>query len=217
MLGAPGAGKGTQAERLAAREGLPRISTGDVLREAVLHGTPLGLAARDVIESGHFVGDDTMIALVRERVSRPDCARGFVLDGFPRTVTQARALDEAMAGRDEPTVLHLKVPVDELVRRLGRRMVCHDCGRNRAPEMGPAGACDRCGGAFVRRADDSPDVVRERLNVYEQEGEPVVGQYRGRPTFFDITGDRPASLVAEAIREAIERTLTVSARELERS
>lgn len=217
MLGAPGAGKGTQAERLAEREGLPKISTGDILREAVTRGTPLGEAAKEVMESGHLVGDDIMIALVGERLGEADCGRGFVLDGFPRTVPQARALDGMVAGHGPLTVLHVKVPLEVLVRRLSTRMVCHDCGHNMAPELTPADPCDRCGGAFVQRADDNQEVVRERLKVYEEETEPLVEHYRALPTFFTVDGDQPADRVSEDIRQAIARSRAAAAGSVGRS
>lgn len=203
MLGAPGAGKGTQAERLAERERLPRVSTGDVLREAAGRGTALGLAARAVIDDGHFVDDATMIGLAAERLRQADCAAGFVLDGFPRTVAQGRATDALLAGRGELAVLHLEVPEAELVRRLSARLVCRDCGRNMDPEQRAAERCRRCGGAFGRRADDGGDVIRERMRVYARETAPLVEHYRGRPTFVSVDGHQPAAQVAEAIRAAL--------------
>lgn len=212
MLGAPGAGKGTQAERLADREGLPRISTGDILRDAVAHGTELGRAAREVMEAGRLVGDDVMIALVDQRLAQPDARGGFVLDGFPRTVPQARALDGLMARRGGLlTVLHVVVPTDELVRRLSSRRVCDRCGHNMAPELTPADACDRCGGAFVQRADDGEAVVRERLRVFEEQTRPLVEHYRGLPTFFAVDGNQPAEQVTAAIAAAVGRAATVAA------
>jgi adenylate kinase len=205
MLGAPGAGKGTQAERLAEREEVPKISTGDILRDAVTHGTALGRAARQVMEAGQLVGDDVMIALVEQRLAEPDARDGFVLDGFPRTVPQARALDALMNGRGALTVVHVVVPLDELVRRLSSRRVCDRCGHNMAPELAPADPCDRCGGAFVQRADDSEAVVRERLRVFERQTQPLVEHYRGLPTFSVVDGNRPAEQVTAAIRAAVER------------
>ncbi len=205
MLGAPGAGKGTQAERLAAREDLPHLSTGDLLREAAVRGTALGRAARAVIDGGHFVDDETMIALVAERLRQPDCARGCVLDGFPRTVAQGQAAERMLAGRGEVTVVHLDVPEAELVRRLRARLVCLACGRNKAPEQLADGACPRCGGAFGRRVDDGEDVIRERMRVYAAETAPLVDHYRVRPGYVRVDGHQPAARVADDVRAALGR------------
>lgn len=211
MLGAPGAGKGTQAERLAERERVPQISTGDILREAVARQTDLGRAAQAVIDGGHFIDDRTMIGLAAERLRRADCAGGFVLDGFPRTVAQGLAADALMDGRGELAVVHLEVPEAELVRRLGSRLVCHACGRNMDPEQAATETCRRCGGAFGRRADDGEDVVRERMRVYARETAPLMAHYRHRPTFVAIDGHQPAARVAEAIRTALAALPVASA------
>src|SRR5512144_1403455 len=128
VLGPPGAGKGTQADRFANEHGIPKISTGDILREAVAAGTPLGKIAKAAIDAGKLVSDDVVIGIVRERLARPDAARGFVLDGFPRTVGQARALDEIVAGRDPLIVIEIQVPAEELARRTSKRRVCNRCG-----------------------------------------------------------------------------------------
>lgn len=203
MLGPPGAGKGTQAERLAARLSVPRISTGDMLREAVALETPLGREVKAVMASGGLVGDHVMIALVRERLGQADAAPGFVLDGFPRTLVQAAALEEMVAGR-HLHVLELVVPEDELVRRLGGRRVCASCGANAAVnERGDA--CGRCGGTLVQRDDDGAAVVRERLRVYHQDTEPLVEYYRARPGFRRIDGARnPDDVAADLARTATE-------------
>ena len=203
MLGPPGAGKGTQADELAREHGIPKISTGDILRDAVARATPLGLAAKAVMDSGKLVGDDIMVGIVRERLDQEDARRGFVLDGFPRTVAQAEALAGILAGRGPVVVLLLEVPGEELVRRLSGRRVCGACGTNAAPDA-PAGArCGKCGGALVQRRDDSEAVVRERLRVYEAQTSPLVAHYRGSATFHAIDGNRPPSEVAAALREAV--------------
>jgi len=203
MLGPPGAGKGTQADELARDHGIPKISTGDILRDAVARATPLGLAAKAVMDSGKLVGDDIMVGIVRERLDQEDARRGFVLDGFPRTVAQAEALAGILAGRGPVVVLLLEVPGEELVRRLSGRRVCGACGTNAAPDA-PAGArCGKCGGALVQRRDDSEAVVRERLRVYEAQTSPLVAHYRGSATFHAIDGNRPPSEVAAALREAV--------------
>ncbi len=205
MLGPPGAGKGTQAESFARERRIPRISTGDMLREAVQFGTPVGLAAKVRMDQGALVSDDLIVALVRERLERPDTRGGFVLDGFPRTVAQAGALDALMAGRDPLVVVEMVVPGEVLVRRVLGRRICSRCGVN----AGPADeACATCGGSFVQRSDDSERVVRERLNVYERDTRPLVAYYRCRPTFRTVDGNRPPDEVAAAIRGAVTSALT---------
>src|SRR5688572_11327025 len=174
MLGPPGAGKGTQAERLARNRGLARISTGDMLREAVQAGTELGRAAKTLMESGRLVSDDVMIGIVRERLRRPDAIRGFVLDGFPRTVAQAQALDGMLDDESPLIIIDVEVPVDILERRLGARRICKSCGWTAPP--GPL-VCEKCGGELIQRRDDGADVVRERLSVYDNESRQLVDYY----------------------------------------
>jgi adenylate kinase len=206
MLGPPGAGKGTQAERFARTRGIPKISTGDILREAVHAGTEIGRRAKAVMDRGELVGDDVMIGIVRERLERDDAINGFVLDGFPRTVAQAAALDEIMKGRDPLIVLDIVVPEEELVRRLGTRMICQDCGANAPLTLGSAAAaaCARCGGKLVQRADDDQAVVLERLKVYHRMSEPLVEYFRVRPTFRSIDGAQPPDQVAADLAAAIQ-------------
>src|SRR5215831_14726268 len=196
MLGPPGAGKGTQAERVARARDIPRISTGDILREAVAAGTDIGRRAKATMDRGELVNDDVMIGILRERIEREDAQGGFVLDGFPRTVAQADALDGLMAGRDPLIIVDVVVPEPELVRRLGARMICESCGTN-APVGGSATvACAHCGGRLVQRTDDNDAVVRERLKVYHRQSEPLVEYYRVRPTFRSIDGAQPPDKVA---------------------
>lgn len=203
MLGPPGAGKGTQAERFAREEGIPKISTGDILRDAVTAGTELGCIAKASMDAGALVSDDVMIGIVRERLSRPDVARGFILDGFPRTVAQARALDEMMTGRAPLIVLEISVPFEELVRRTSQRRICNRCGFTAAAADGPV-ACARCGGELVTRSDDGDVIVRERLRIYEQSTRPLVEYYRARPSFRSVNGNQPPDAVAVEVRKAIE-------------
>ena len=234
MLGPPGAGKGTQAERFARTRGIPKISTGDILREAVTAGTEVGQRAKTIMDRGELVSDDVMIKIVRERLERPDALGGFVLDGFPRTVGQATALDTIMDGRGPLIVIDIVVPEAELVRRLGTRMICADCGAN-AGGFAEAGAgaaativspfaargasaenvaavhaltdplrCRRCGGPLVQRADDNDAVVLERLKVYHRQTEPLVEYYRVRPTFRSIDGVQASDRVAADLASAIE-------------
>jgi adenylate kinase len=206
MMGPPGAGKGTQAARLAARCGIPAISTGDMLREAVQAGTTLGQRVKAVMDRGELVGDDLIIDIVRERLSRPDTADGFVLDGFPRTIPQAEALDAMMVGRGL-MVVKVAVPADEIVRRLSWRRICGTCGTIADPgsAVASSGACERCGGPLVQRSDDREDVVRERLKVYERSTRPLLEYYGKRPLFRSVDGTQTPDAVAAAIASAIER------------
>jgi adenylate kinase len=204
MLGPPGAGKGTQAERFARARGIPKISTGDILREAVHAGTEIGRRAQQVMDRGELVGDDVMIGIVGERLGRDDARGGFVLDGFPRTVAQAQALDRIMAGRDPLIVVEIVVPEEELVRRLGTRMICENCGANAPIGDGATGVCARCGGRLVQRADDNQAVVIERLKVYHRQSEPLVEYYKVRPTFRSIDGAQTPDRVAADLAAAIE-------------
>jgi adenylate kinase len=204
VLGPPGAGKGTQAERFARANGIPRISTGDILREAVANGTELGKRAKAIMDRGELVSDDVMIGIVRERLARADAAGGFVLDGFPRTVAQAAALDGIVANRDPLIVVDVTVPEAELIRRLGTRLGCADCGTNAtSPAAMAALTCERCGGRLVQRSDDDESVVRNRLTVYHRQSEPLIEYYRARPTFRAIDGAQPPDRVAEDLAAAV--------------
>ena len=201
MLGPPGAGKGTQAERFARSRGIPKISTGDILREAVHAGTEIGKRAKAIMDRGELVSDEVMIGIVKERLERDDARGGFVLDGFPRTVAQATALDGIMTGRDLLIVIDVVVPEAELVRRLASRMICEDCGANGAPSEV---VCRRCNGRLVQRTDDNVSVVRERLRVYNTSTKPLVDFYRPRPTFRAINGAQSPDKVAAELASAIE-------------
>jgi adenylate kinase len=208
MMGSPGAGKGTQAERFARERGLLKVSTGDILREAVQSGTELGLKAKATIDAGKLVDDGTMIGIVRERLMQPDAMCGFVLDGFPRTVTQAEALDRIMAERHGGPliVVEVVVPQAELVRRLSARRICGSCGFNADPFDGGAGnRCKRCGGEFVQRTDDSStEVVLKRLRIYERDTKPLVDYYKNRPTFRVVNGAQSPEQVARDLDAAID-------------
>ena len=201
MLGPPGAGKGTQAERISKARSLPKISTGDILREAVHDRTPLGSAARQAMESGRLVSDDVMIGIVEERLGREDARNGFVLDGFPRTIVQAGALDRMVDGRGALVVLDIVVPEEVLVRRLASRRICSECGVNAAVEW--LTECAKCGGRLIARVDDGTEIVRERLGVYHRQTRPLVDYYSARPTFRQIDGNQPPDVVTEAIDAAL--------------
>ena len=206
MLGPPGAGKGTQGERFAMGHRIPRISTGDILRDEMHAGTPLGKAVKDIIDRGELVSDEVMIDIVAERLARPDVQNGFVLDGFPRTVAQAAALDEMMAARDVLIVLDIVVPEAELARRLGSRMICEACGHNAdgAGSAATPGICRFCGGKLTQRADDNASVVLERFKVYQTATKPLVEFYRTRPTFRSINGAQTLERVAADLNAAVE-------------
>ena len=204
MLGPPGAGKGTQGERFAMRHRIPRIATGEILRDEMHAGTPLGKAVKDVIDRGELVGDQVMIDIVTERLSRPDVQNGFVLDGFPRTVAQAESLDKLMASRDVLIVLDIVVPEAELARRLGARMICESCGHNADGRETKPGVCHFCGGTLTQRADDNAAVVLERFKIYTTATKPLVDFYRTRPTFRSINGAQSLDRVAADLNAAVE-------------
>jgi adenylate kinase len=201
MLGPPGAGKGTQAERISRTRQLPKISTGDILREAVHDRTPLGCAAKEAMEAGKLISDAVMIGIVQERLDRPDATNGFVLDGFPRTIVQAGALDRMVDGRGPLVVLDIVVPEEVLVRRLASRRICSQCGQNAAVEW--LTNCGKCGGELIARVDDEVQIVRERLGVYHRQTKPLVDYYSTRPTFRQIDGNLPPDVVTGAIDAAL--------------
>lgn len=200
LLGAPGAGKGTQAAKMVQEFGLPHISTGDIFRKAVADGTPLGLEAKRYMDAGELVPDTVTIGIVKERLAQPDCAKGFILDGFPRTVPQADALSSALEsmGTGLDAVILVDVPKDVLIGRLTARRQCRACGRiyNISGDMpvDPA-VCDACGGEVYQRADDSVETVTNRLDVYERNTEPLVGYYRDKGLLRTVDGDRDVEAV----------------------
>jgi adenylate kinase len=224
MLGPPGAGKGTQAERFAREHGIPKVSTGDILREAVHSGSELGGAVKAVMERGELVGDDLIIGIVRERLSRPDALAGFVLDGFPRTAKQADALDQITSSRGPVICVEIQVPDEELVRRVRSRRVCEDCGANAdAFEHKPDELSDLCqntercrtvGPNWVARSDDSEAVVRERLKIYWRDTRPMIDYYKSRPTFRAIDGLQTPEQVREALVSAVASALEMPASQL---
>ena len=210
LMGPPGAGKGTQGDRLAARLNVPRLSTGEMLREARRAGTPLGRAAKRYMDAGELVPDDVILGLIGEAFDRPDSADGFVLDGFPRTIAQAEGLAALLEPRGQSLdrVVTLEVSDEELVARLSGRRVCDSCGRvTRIALVGDSEeACERCGGRLVQRSDDRVETVRRRLEVYREQTEPVLGWYAGSGvglTAVDGTGtkDEVASRLVDLLVE----------------
>ena len=200
MLGPPGAGKGTQAERFAKTRHVPRISTGDVLREARQKDAELERQARATMDAGRLVDDDVVIDMVRKRLADPDARDGFVLDGFPRTIAQAEALDHLLDDREPLVVVDIEVPEETLFERLQTRRICAKCG---TPATAVLTVCSACGGPLVQRTDDDLRVVRERLRVYATESAPIVEFYRHRPTFRSVDGDQPLESVAADISSAV--------------
>ena len=212
MMGPPGAGKGTQATRFASARGLLKISTGDILRDSIKAGLPVALEAKRLMDAGELVDDATMIAIARDRLLRPDAASGFVLDGFPRTVTQARALDAIVAEHASGTlvIIDVMVPTDELVRRLAGRRICSSCGTNAEP-FDSGHRCVKCGGEMVQRADDRSAVVLERLQVHQRATQPVLEFYRDRPTFRVVNGAQAPERVALELDAMIDDASAVGA------
>lgn len=209
MLGPPASGKGTQAVRLAQARGIPKISTGDILREAAQSGTEVGLRAKELMDRGELLGDDEIIGIVKERLARADAANGYILDGFPRTVPQAEALDRMLQA--EPlVVIDLAVPDADLLKRMQTRRVCGTCSAIAEPGSGKA-ACDRCGGELITRADDSDEQVRQhRLDVYGRESKPLLDYYRGRSTFRSINGAQAPDQVAKELATKLDQMVAVA-------
>lgn len=193
LVGGPGSGKGTQAERLCSALGLPHVSTGDLFRENAAAGTDLGRLANAYMDRGDLVPDDVTEAMVRERLARPDAADGFVLDGFPRNRAQAEALDDLLADADRRVtgVLDIVVPDEEIVRRLSGRLICRNCQTPYHDQSNPPsepGVCDNCGGELYRRDDDNPDTVRARLRTFHAHNAALLDHYSGRVRTVDGTG-----------------------------
>jgi len=208
LLGPPGAGKGTQAKRLTAVLGAPQISTGDILRQSVADGTALGRKARAFMDQGALVPDDVVIGIIEERLRQPDCADGYILDGFPRTLAQAEALTRRLTALSTPLdrVLSLEVPEDDLVRRLSGRRVCRGCGHLYHVESNPprqADVCDRCGDALYQRDDDREETIRHRLRVYREQTEPLIAYYDGMGLLARIDGRGTIDEISERITRAL--------------
>jgi len=198
LLGAPGAGKGTQAKMLADKFGYKHVSTGEVLRDAVRQGTPLGQKVKAVMEAGELVSDDLVSEIVRERVTAPDAPRAFILDGYPRNVAQAKYL-ENLGKQIDLYVVDIKLEEEVAVKRLSGRRYCGGCGKIYNVFFSPSakeGICDVCGSELQLRKDDAEEVIKERFRVYRQQTAPVVDFYAGRPNFFEIDGNREPDEIA---------------------
>lgn len=208
LMGLPGAGKGTQAEKIVAAYGIPHISTGDMFRAAMKEGTPLGLQAKQYMDRGDLVPDEVTIGIVRERLSKDDCQNGFLLDGFPRTVAQAEALETMLAdiGRKLDYVIHIDVSQDVLMERLTGRRICRNCGATYHLVFHPPakpGVCDKCGGELYQRADDNEATVANRLEVNMKQMKPLVDFYEQKGYLRNINGEQDMEKVFADIRELL--------------
>jgi len=210
FLGPPGAGKGTQARQIAESYGVPHLSTGDMFREHVSRNTPLGLRAKPIMERGELVPDDLVLSMVEDRISRPDCADGFILDGFPRTLPQAEKLDEILRRRfkTDPLVVHFVVDQDQLMRRLTGRRTCKIGGEiyniyDHPPKV--PGRCDHDGGELIQRPDDREEVIGERLAAYERQTRPLVDYYWRRGVLKDVDGMAAPPAVTKNVLELLAR------------
>lgn len=206
LLGAPGAGKGTQAARLSRARGLPHVSTGDLLRDHKARGTELGLKAKALMDRGDLVPDDLVLDMLAERVARPDCKGGYLLDGFPRTVVQAEAFGRMVGADDDLVVVNLEVSEASIVERAAGRLSCRSCGKVYNAKSAPsrvAGKCDKCGGELFQREDDSPAVVRERLRVYHEKTAPLVDFYRRQGNLQSIDGEASPDTVFGRLDELV--------------
>ena len=205
LLGAPGAGKGTQAEVIAEHLSIPTISTGNIIREALKSGTEMGRKAKEYMDAGKLVPDDIVIGIIQERLAQPDCAGGFILDGFPRTIPQAEALDRMGIVIDR--VIDIEVADETIARRVSGRRVCPACGASyhvdyKRPTV--EGVCDRCGDTLVQRKDDHPDTVRERLRVYHEQTEPLKGYYAQSGKLYIVEGQEEVADTTRLTLAAIE-------------
>ncbi|HXX22787.1 MAG TPA: adenylate kinase [Terriglobia bacterium] len=210
FLGAPGAGKGTQAREVSKHFLIPQISTGDILREAVRNQTPWGLAAKAKMEAGDLVPDEVVCRIVEQRIGQPDSQRGFILDGFPRTLAQAQCLDCMLQaqGRGNPLVLDIKVDHDLLLRRLTGRRTCSLCGQIYNVYFNPPrlkGVCDKDGGKLLQRTDDSEETIRQRLVAYEQQTSPLIDYYRGKGVLQEVDGNRRPETIATELIDSLEK------------
>lgn len=210
LLGAPGAGKGTQSERLVAEYGIPQISTGDILRNERKVQSDLGKEAAEYMDSGRLVPDELVIRMVEKRLAQDDCAGGFILDGFPRTVEQADKLAEMLqkSGKTLSAVINIVVAEDILAKRLLGRRKCPGCGANYNVFFSPPKAteqCDSCGTGLEQRKDDNEETIRQRFEVYQKQTQPLVDYYRSRGVYAEIDGEKPVEEIYARVRQEVER------------
>ena len=208
LLGAPGAGKGTQAEIISEKYNIPTISTGNIIRAALKNGTEMGLKAKSYIDAGELVPDDVVIGIIKERLAESDCANGYILDGFPRTIPQAEALDEMGFGID--AALSIEVADSEIVKRMSGRRVCEKCGASYHTEYKKPtedGVCKSCGGALVTRKDDEPETVKNRLNVYHEQTEPLKDYYKNCGKLITVEGQDEVKDTTRLVLEALEKNI----------
>lgn len=210
LLGPPGAGKGTQAAMLVEKLHIPHISTGDMFRQAIKEGTPLGKKAKEFMDAGQLVPDEVTVGIVKERVGQEDCREGFLLDGFPRTVAQAEVLDTILdeIGSALDATVSIEVPREKLVTRLTGRRVCKKCGATYHLEFNPpekAGVCGKCSGELIQRSDDTEETVLNRLNVYEKQTAPLINYYKEKGLLKEIDGDGPIDQVMVKIGQGLGR------------
>lgn len=210
LMGLPGAGKGTQAEKINEKYNIPHISTGDMFRLAIKEGTDLGKKAKEYMDQGSLVPDEVTVGIVKERLSKDDCKNGFLLDGFPRTIAQAEALDELLAelGQTIDHVIHVDVPEEKLVERLTGRRVCPSCGTTYHVLYNPPkedGKCDRDGSELIQRDDDTPETVKNRLEVNIEQTKPLLNFYQEKGYLVNINGDQDIDKVFQDIEKAIEK------------
>jgi adenylate kinase len=211
LLGPPGAGKGTQAKMLTEEYAIPQISTGDILRAAVKEGTPMGVKAKGCMDSGALVPDEVVVGIVRERLVKADCAAGFILDGFPRTVPQADALRETLGalGKDLDAVISLEVDTEALIERLTGRRTCRGCGRGYHVRFDPPAAterCDSCGGELFQRDDDREETIRHRLAVYREQTSPLIDYYQQQNLLVRVDGMLPIAQVRQQVISVLQET-----------
>ncbi len=210
LLGPPGSGKGTHGKRISECLGVPVVATGDILRQAIQAGTALGKSAEEHVKSGRLVPDETVLGLIETRLGRQDAARGFILDGFPRTVAQAEGLKGLLGERRLDRVVNLVVPTEVVVNRLKDRWLCSQCGAIYNTSTAPprvAGICDKCGGALLQRTDDEPETVRRRLEVYARETAPLVAYYEREGVLRNVDASGPAEDVFAAVQRAIGKAV----------